>query len=260
VRNLLEQAARGGVYNPPEPQGAHFFTGGAHTLGSDDTESTFIPDPNAQDEPEEEEVVRHLYLWRDGFSVEEGPLMRYGNPENDRILEQIQAGRAPPSIMNVRYNQPVQLVIAKRTDEEYKQPQRSGSNVFSGSGNRLGAPTPDVTVSVPGAFPTTASSSSPPIPQREPQSMTTLFEVDQTKPMTSVQIRLADGTRLVARMNLTHTVSDLRNFINASRPGTSARPYTIGTAFPNRTLEDGSQSIEAAGLKNSVVVQRWADI
>jgi UBX domain-containing protein 1 len=39
----------------------------------------------------------------------------------------------------------------------------------------------------------------------------------------------------------------------------SARPYTIGTTFPNRTLEDGSESIEAAGLKNSVIVQRWAD-
>ena len=78
-------------------------------------------------------------------------------------------------------------------------------------------------------------------------------------------------------MNLTHTVQDIRNFINAyvcpshrlymcrvdlylvsSRPENRARPYTIGTTFPNRTLEDNTQSIEAAGLVNSVVVQRWA--
>jgi len=79
-------------------------------------------------------------------------------------------------------------------------------------------------------------------------------------------------------MNLTHKVQDIRNFINAyvlflypfhlflfilncgssSRPENLTRPYTIGTTFPNRTLEDGTQSIEQAGLVNSVVVQRWA--
>lgn len=79
-------------------------------------------------------------------------------------------------------------------------------------------------------------------------------------------------------MNLTHTVGDIRSFINAcvplsalcmrradlrgygldsSRPENLTRPYTIGTTFPNRTLEDDSATIEGAGLKNSVVVQRW---
>jgi UBX domain-containing protein 1 len=35
------------------------------------------------------------------------------------------------------------------------------------------------------------------------------------------------------------------------------RPYTIGTTFPNRTLDDNSATIEAPGLRNSVIVQRW---
>lgn len=163
--------------------------------------------------------------------------------------------------MNVHYNQPVQLVIAKRTSEDYQPPRPTGTAAhFSGSGNRLGAPVPEASSSsapMPGSFPVSTSSS--PAPTREPQSLNTRFEVDQSKPTTSVQVRLADGTRIVARVNLTHTVGDLRNFINASRPGMAARAYTIGTTFPNRTLEDGTQSIEAAGLKNSVVVQRWAD-
>jgi UBX domain-containing protein 1 len=58
-------------------------------------------------------------------------------------------------------------------------------------------------------------------------------------------------------MNLTHKVQDIRNFINASRPENLTRPYTIGTTFPNRTLDDDTQTVEAAGLVNSVVVQRW---
>lgn len=43
-----------------------------------------------------------------------------------------------------------------------------------------------------------------------------------------------------------------------SHPENMARVYTIGTTFPNRTLEDNTQTIEAAGLANSVIVQRWA--
>jgi UBX domain-containing protein 1 len=44
---------------------------------------------------------------------------------------------------------------------------------------------------------------------------------------------------------------------SSSRPENNVRPYTIGTTFPNRTLEDDGLTIEAAGLRNSVIVQRW---
>ncbi len=44
----------------------------------------------------------------------------------------------------------------------------------------------------------------------------------------------------------------------SSRPENNTRPYTIGTTFPNRTLDNDSVTIEAAGLLNSVIVQRWA--
>ena len=72
---------------------------------------------------------------------------------------------------------------------------------------------------MPGTFPSsgTIRASATPLaePSAERPSLTTRFEVDQSQPTTSVQIRLADGTRLVCRMNLTHTVGDIRNFINA---------------------------------------------
>ena len=42
-----------------------------------------------------------------------------------------------------------------------------------------------------------------------------------------------------------------------SRPENISREYVIMTTFPNKTLEDNGQTIEAAGLVNSVVVQRW---
>lgn len=37
--------------------------------------------------------------------------------------------------------------------------------------------------------------------------------VDKNAPTTTVQIRLADGSRLVATLNNTHTIADLRRYI-----------------------------------------------
>ncbi|KAH9884207.1 SEP-domain-containing protein [Cubamyces lactineus] len=277
VRDLLRRAAEAG---PPAaqpgtaaPPRSRAFFGGGHTLGSDEVDSEYIPDPDAVDahvftESEEETAIRHLTFWRDGFTVEDGELMRYGVPENEQILAEIKSGRAPPHILNVSPGQPVELRVVRRLDEDYvASPRARQAKVFSGQGHRLGSPIPgEITTGasssssgsgMPGGFPTgTAGGSSLPT-QRAVESISTRFEVDQSKPTTSVQIRLADGTRMVARMNLTHTVGDIRNFINASRPENNARPYVIMTTFPNRTFEDETQTLEAAGLANSVVVQRW---
>lgn len=92
--------------------------------------------------------------------------------------------RAPVSVLNVRPGQPVEVIVSKRMTEDYVPEKRS----FGGSGNRLGSPVP---VAV-------GTSSAPPIAPTggaERAGVTTLFEVDQSQPTTTVQIRLADGTR-----------------------------------------------------------------
>lgn len=39
------------------------------------------------------------------------------------------------------------------------------------------------------------------------------LNVDASQPTTSIQIRLADGSRLSGRFNLSHTIDDIRTFI-----------------------------------------------
>ncbi|KAL1756914.1 hypothetical protein FB107DRAFT_260497 [Schizophyllum commune] len=263
VRDLLRRAAEAGPPPAPEEHSrSSAFFGGGHTLGSDEVESTFVPDPNAADEAEET-AIRHITFWREGFTIEDGDLFRYDDPQHSQTLAEINQGRAPPHILNVLPGQPVELRVAKRTEESYVPTRRA----FGGSGHRLGAPVPEVSSSsgsgaaspMPGGFPGPSSAAAP-APSSEDRgvaSINTKFEVDQTAPTTSIQIRLADGTRMVARMNLTHTVGDIRNYINASRPENLTRPYTIGTTFPNRTLDDDKATITDAGLQNSVIVQRW---
>lgn len=131
--------------------------------------------------------------------------------------------RAPPHILNVAPGQPVELRVVKRLTEDFA-PTQKAHGVFEGEGHRLGAPVPSIaavgvpapSIEMPGSFPiSTAAPAVASAPARSAESISTRFEVDQTLPTTSVQVRLADGTRMVSRMNLTHTVGDIRNFINA---------------------------------------------
>ncbi|KAI0685347.1 hypothetical protein BC835DRAFT_1384566 [Cytidiella melzeri] len=274
VRNLLQRAAAAGP--PPAPPsaaaGSRAFAGGAHRLGGEDVETEFIPDPDAaeQDLDELPTAIRRLTLWRDGFSIEDGELMRYDNPQHAQILEEINTGRAPPSVLNVQHGQPVELRVAKRTHEDYvPTPATASARTFTGTGNRLGSPVPtqitSATSAMPGSFPSSSLSAS--VSVQAPSTSTsggvnrehvsTVFEVDRSKPTTSVQLRMADGSRLVWRANLDHTVGDLRRFINASSPENAARPYTLQMTFPTKVLDEDEKTVQEAGIGGAVVLQRW---
>jgi UBX domain-containing protein 1 len=85
----------------------------------------------------------------------------------------------------------------------------------------------------------------------------TTLEVDGTKPVTTLQIRLGDGTRQTARFNHTHTIADIRSWINAGNPGMASRNYVLMTTFPSKELSEEGMTIEEAKLMGSVVVQKW---
>lgn len=258
--SLTFRNTRGQAEGAAPPSSSNPFRGSGHTLGDDDTpsavagQSTSATQPGSsstsaagaartqagassllqsllsgfrgagaqpeEEEEDEEEVTRRLTFWRDGFSIEDGELYRYDEPGNKDLLEAIQAGRAPPSLFGVRFNQPLRLEVAQRTNEDYKQPPKV-HKPFEGGGNRLGSPSPEVrgsgsaTPSGSGSMPggilqggsvghaPTTSASAP------------TFELDNSKPTTSIQLRLGDGAKLVAKVNLTHTIADLRNYVSA---------------------------------------------
>ena len=81
-------------------------------------------------------------------------------------------------------------------------------------------------------------------------------EIDPSLPQTTIQLRLADGTRLVTQFNLSSTMHDVYTFVGRARP-TQGREFVLQTIFPTRVLESGSKTIEEEGLKGGTVVMRW---
>ncbi|KAJ6832332.1 plant UBX domain-containing protein 4-like [Iris pallida] len=198
-----------------------------------------------------ENVVHNIYFWSNGFTVNDGPLRRFDDPENAPFLESIRKSECPKELEPEDRRTAVHVNLIRR-EENCPEPVKR-LNPFQGVGRTLGSggsstdslvPEPAVAV----ASSTTSSSAAGPL------------VVDDSLPTTSIQLRLADGTRTVARFNTHHTVGDIRVFIDnhtSLRHGGAARAYTLQTVgFPPKQLTDVTQSIEQAGLANSVVIQK----
>lgn len=291
VNNIIRQAAEAGQAPPPlggssaeASSGGHFWGHGRsinapepddvprREVGGEGGPGDAKEDEEEDEEEEEEIVVRHLIFWADGFTVEDSELYRYDVPENQRLLHMIESQRAPNSVFRVRPEQQVDLHIERRIDQPYTPPPPGPTRPFAGQGNRLGNPvtvTPSSTARASGAAPaapasavsavaagsatstgsgSSSSSSSSAARGRPP------FELDPSQPVTTLQLRLSDGTRLVQKFNHTHTVGDVRRFLAASSP--TAEPFALTTSFPPQPLTDDAQTLKAAGLLNAVVIQK----
>ncbi|RAR03662.1 SEP-domain-containing protein [Stemphylium lycopersici] len=258
INNILKRARQ----NAPRPGGddeqpasSSYFRGAGTTLGGDDAPSRTIPDPNANIPAPPPRAHRELHLWRDGFSVDDGDLFRYDDPANARTLEMINTGHAPLHILNVEHGQEVDVEVHAHKDEDYKKPKKKYVP-FSGSGNRLGSPTPGAS-SAAATMPPVASSST--AASASAASAQPTVDVDSSAPTLTLQVRLGDGTRLTSRFNHTHTIGDVYDFVTRASTASQGREWALMTTFPSKELTDKSQVLGdiAEFKRGGVVVQKW---
>lgn len=244
VEALFNQARQAGAQEGPidhlQPSSSsRRFSGRARLLSGETVSS-----PSALQEPH---VVTHtITFWTNGFTVDDGPLRRLDDPENSSFLESIRKSECPKELKPATKGAAAHVNLVRKL-EECPVPQKC-KKPFQGVGRTLGSTSGTVTEenTVPETILTTAPSPSP--------SMGLV--VDQTLPSTSIQLRLVDGTRMVSCFNFHHTIHDIRSFIDASRPD-GQRAYQLQImGFPPKQLTDLNQTIEQAGLANTVVIQK----
>ncbi|KAF8569534.1 hypothetical protein P879_00878 [Paragonimus westermani] len=227
------------------------FSGTGFKLGEDPNEPS-VPEPcqNASgstaegtvDSVLEKSVV--VKMWRDGFSLDNGPLRAYTDPGSFVFLEDIKAGRVPQELIQSASGGLVNVLLEDHHHEEWHAPPTPKVIPFSGKGTMLGHPVPRITTN------------SPSITTTEPTASLPGPEVDESKPVTQLQIRLPDGGRLLIRLNHSHTVLDIRQAIISQRPSLAACPFTLLTTFPNRELTEDNQTIQDAKLLNCALLIR----
>lgn len=249
AQNVFDAAKSHGaeVVSEEPPRGAskqhQVFKGTGYTLGSNVEESKQISTSPLRDSRNEGPKKIAIKLWQNGFSINDGPLRDSNDPSNSEFMESIKRGEVPDELRRHSHGGEVHVNLEDHRHEEFVKPKEK-MKFFTGTGHTLGSPVPNI-VEDPPLPPLAAASSVPSQPT---------FKVDESKPVTTIQIRLADGTRLVSKFNMHNTVGDIRNVVRNAKAGQGN--FNLMTTFPNKVLSNDSESIEAAKLKNAVIVQR----
>ncbi|XP_009891088.1 PREDICTED: UBX domain-containing protein 2B [Charadrius vociferus] len=216
---------------------AKSFSGGGYRLGdSSQKHSEYIYGEN-------QDVQILLKLWRNGFSLDDGELRSYSDPTNAQFLESVKRGEIPVELQRIVHGGQVNLDMEDHQEQEYVKP-RLRFKAFSGEGQKLGSLTPEIV-------------STPSSPEEEEKSILNApVLIDDSMPATKIQIRLADGSRLIQRFNQTHRIKDIRDFIIQSRPAFATTDFVLVTTFPNKELTDENLTLQEADILNTVILQQ----
>uniref|UniRef100_A0A8C7XUQ2 UBX domain protein 2A n=1 Tax=Oryzias sinensis TaxID=183150 RepID=A0A8C7XUQ2_9TELE len=185
-----------------------------------------------------EMVVR---LWKDGFTVNDGDFRSYSVPENQLFLDAIKRGELPAEWESRAEEEELEISMEDFTEENYV-PKKKVFHPFSGRGYRLGSVAPRVVARSPSVH---EDGESPPIP---------MVTLNHSLPVTSLQIWLVDGRRLVQRFNLSHRILDVYDFV--ARCQRNCPPFTLTTSLPAQELSHRDLTLEEADLAHAVIVQR----
>ncbi|XP_074050851.1 UBX domain-containing protein 2A isoform X3 [Macrotis lagotis] len=182
-----------------------------------------------------------IKLWKNGFTVND-EFRSYKDGASQQFLNAIRKGELPVELQGMFDKEEVDVKVEDKKKEVYvcKKP---AFQPFSGLGHRLGSATPRIVSKV-------SSGDS-----RNPKTLISV-PLNPLEPITSIQIWLANGKRLVQRFNVSHRVSHVRDFIKNYEGSQSGRPFTLVTALPVLKPLDDALTLEEADLQNAVVIQR----
>ncbi|KAG8447230.1 hypothetical protein GDO86_014625 [Hymenochirus boettgeri] len=235
----VERTAKSPAENSKMPA----FGGGGYRLGAaPEEESAYVSGSRRQNSAQDVHVV--LKLWKNGFSLDDNDLRSYQDPGNAQFLEAIRKGEIPGELRRLAQGGQVNLDMEDHRDEDFAKPKVS-FRAFTGEGQKLGSTAPNV-----------LSTASPSQQAENEAKASTGVTLNDSEPLTSIQIRLADGGRLVQKFNHSHRIRDIRLFIVNARPAMAASDFILMTTFPNQDLNDETLTLKEANLLNAVIVQR----
>ncbi|XP_034942685.1 NSFL1 cofactor p47 [Chelonus insularis] len=222
------------------------FSGTGYKLGQTNNDTEIVAGAPSSQSSSNSGVIT-LKLWRDGFTINDRELRSYNDPNNREFMEAIKRAEIPAELRQEVQDAEVRLDMEDHRHEEYV-PSKIKVKAFTGRGHKLGSPSPaTVGMTIPCD---TADQIA-----NESQARSQL-NVDTNNPVTTIQIRLADGQNIREQFNLTHTVGDIRRYITTMRPQYANQEFILLTSYPIKELTEEDKTIDEVGLKNSAIMQR----
>ncbi|EDW60658.1 UBX domain-containing protein 2B [Drosophila virilis] len=224
--------------------------GSAHPINPPPARDDDELDSDSELEENEHSLVV-LHLWSEGFSLDDGSLRLYEVPENERFLSAIMRGDFPDEMQEL--GQRIELRVRDHTNESYRELSRKQ---FMGFGRPLCTPTPRIELAAQSNEQLTPVE----LQQRHEENAQNTLQLNGQTEMTTIQFRLANGSRIAARFNTTHNVGDLYRYVRMARPQYSSENFLLMTAFPRYDLhESDPRTLAEANLLNVVVTQHISE-
>lgn len=202
------------------------------------SESIFnLAEAAGPDDSQEASVRRTITMYRDGFTVDDGPYRRLDDPANAKFLQSLARGQTPEELRGDGPGGNMTVGLVDKRSQEYVETFRS----FSGAGQSLGGAASSSASSGGDASSGIFDPSSLSPPSQDPAGADT----------TSIAVRMLDGSRKVVKIALSATVAELASRAVAASNTTIEVPFRIVAGFPPKPLADGNQSVGDAGLKGA---------
>ncbi|TMS37524.1 hypothetical protein L596_004437 [Steinernema carpocapsae] len=195
---------------------------------------------------ESEQPFVSLNLWTNGFSIDDGPLRSFEEPQNRQFMTEMMQGKVPAELA-VKYGPNLDLRM-KQKGTEYVPPK---AKPFSGQGHVIGG----------GVHFEENINAGAPLGREEKIELEREAEanirLNESEPVTRIMIRFPDNERIATRFNHTHRVEDIRNFIVTANPNYAYRPFQFTGGFPIKPIEDEKSTLKEAGLINAMVTVKF---
>ncbi|KOC65644.1 NSFL1 cofactor p47 [Habropoda laboriosa] len=248
VSDMFKSCQRQSIAVEPKPSGQqrpNTFSGTGYKLGQTSSDTEIVTATSSNHQQTNSGLIT-LKLWKDGFTINDSELRLYNDPGNVNFLKTIKRGEIPPEIRQEIQGTEARVDMEDHRHERYV-PSKVKVKAFSGKGHMLGSPSP-ATVGM--TIPTDLADQTANESQAKQQ-----LKLDESKPVTTLQIRLADGSTVKVQFNLTHTINDLRQYIVIMRPQYAMREFSLLTMYPTKELTE-DKTIEEAGLQNTTIIQQ----
>jgi len=171
-----------------------------------------------------------ITMYRDGFTINDGPLRPTSDPINKKFLDEIARGQCPDELAEAQRaagaEEDVPVSVTDKRGEDYQPP---AAPMTSGAQTRAAQVPAKIENAISGGEGT--------------------MTVDAAKPTTKIQIRFHDGSKKAQEFNQDHTVADLKKFCSQITGVTMA----VKGGFPPKPLTDDTQTLKDAGLCGAAV-------
>uniref|UniRef100_A0A1I8AUC0 UBX domain-containing protein n=1 Tax=Steinernema glaseri TaxID=37863 RepID=A0A1I8AUC0_9BILA len=219
---------------------------GGYRLGGHGVSTEAINPPPSSSAHGRQRVTFVMNLWTNGFSLDDGPLREFSDPSSTEFLQQVMKGEMPKELVD-KYGPAIDIQMMQK-GKEYVPPK---SKPFRGQGHMVGgAPIFEENINA-GA----------PLGREERAQLLAEAEagvrLDESQPVTRIQIRFPDNERLIAQFNHFHTVEAIRSFITTANPNYAYRPFQFIGGFPTKPIDDETISLKDAGLLNAMVTVKF---